>query len=96
MITLSEAENALKNIYLGTMSNLLNTTANPLLAKIEQTQADVYGNEIRTAVRWRPATNICSLPALLKICTGRFPFRIRLSAPAEKAWVRLPIFSTPK
>lgn len=52
MITLSEAENALKNIYLGTMSNLLNTTANPLLAKIEQTQADVYGNEIRTAVRW--------------------------------------------
>lgn len=52
MITLNEAENALKNIYLGTMSNLLNTTANPLLAKIEQTQADVYGNEIRTAVRW--------------------------------------------
>ena len=52
MITLSEAENALKNIYLGTMSNLLNTTATPLLAKIEQTQADVYGNEIRTAVRW--------------------------------------------
>lgn len=52
MITLTEAENALKNIYLGTMSNLLNTTANPLLAKIEQTQADVYGNEIRTAVRW--------------------------------------------
>lgn len=52
MITIKEAENALKNIYLGTMSNLLNTTANPLLAKIEQTQADVYGNTIRTAVRW--------------------------------------------
>ena len=52
MITLQEAESALKNIYLGTMSNLLNTSSNPLFAKIEQTQADVYGNEIRTAVRW--------------------------------------------
>ena len=52
MITLQEAENALKNIYLGTMSNLLNTTSNPLMAKIEQTQADVYGNNIRTAVRY--------------------------------------------
>lgn len=52
MITLKEAESALKNIYLGTVSNLLNTTANPLFSKIEQTQADVYGNEIRTAVRW--------------------------------------------
>lgn len=36
----------------GNAYRLLNTTANPLLAKIEQTQADVYGNEIRTAVRW--------------------------------------------
>lgn len=51
MITLQEAESALKNIYLGTMSNLLNTSSNPLFAKIEQTQTDVYGNEIRTAVR---------------------------------------------
>lgn len=52
MITLKEAESALKTIYLGTMSNLLNTTSNPLFSKIEKTQADVYGNEIRTAVRW--------------------------------------------
>lgn len=52
MITLTGAENALKTVYLGTMSNLLNTKTNPLFAKIEQTQADVYGNQIRTAVRW--------------------------------------------
>lgn len=52
MITLTSAENALKSVYLGTMSNLLNTKTNALLAKIEQTQADVYGNEIKTAVRW--------------------------------------------
>lgn len=41
-----------RKIGQGNAYRLLNTTANPLLAKIEQTQADVYGNEIRTAVRW--------------------------------------------
>jgi len=51
MITLTNAENALKNVYLGTVTNLLNTKVNPLLAKIEQTQTDVYGNEIRTAAK---------------------------------------------
>lgn len=51
MVTLANAENALKTIYLGTVSDLLNTRVNPLLAKIEQTSADVWGKEIRTAVR---------------------------------------------
>ena len=51
MITLTGAENALKSIYLGTVTNLLNTKVNPLLARIEQTTTDVYGNEIRTAAK---------------------------------------------
>ena len=52
MVTLQNAENALKTVYLGTMTDLLNTRVNPLLSKIEQTTADVWGKEIRTAARF--------------------------------------------
>ena len=47
MVTLSTADNALKEVYLGVVSNQLNTQINPLLAKINQTTADVWGKEIR-------------------------------------------------
>ncbi len=47
MVTLATAEDALKTIYLGVVSNQLNVGANPLLSKIEQTTADVWGSEIR-------------------------------------------------
>lgn len=47
MVTLSTADNALKEVYLGVVSNQLNTTINPLLAKINQTTSDVWGKEIR-------------------------------------------------
>ncbi len=46
MVTLSSADNALKKIYLDVVSNQLNDKVNPLLTKIEQTTADVYGKEI--------------------------------------------------
>lgn len=52
MVTLQNAENALKTVYLGTVTDLLNTKVNPLLSKIEQTTADVWGKEIRTAARF--------------------------------------------
>ncbi len=48
MITLETAENALKNVYLGTVTEIMNTKINPLLAKIEQTSEDVWGKEIHT------------------------------------------------
>ena len=51
MVTLQSAENALKTVYLGTISDLLNTRVNPLLAKFEQTSVNVSGKEIRMAVR---------------------------------------------
>ncbi|MDR0425958.1 MAG: phage major capsid protein, partial [Clostridiales bacterium] len=51
MITLQSAENALKTVYLGAVTELLNTKSNPLLARIEQTTADVWGKEIKTAAR---------------------------------------------
>lgn len=47
MITLQSAENALKTLYLGVVSDQLNTNANPLLAAIEHTSSDVWGKEIR-------------------------------------------------
>lgn len=46
MISLSTAESALKEAYLDAVCNQLNTNANPLLAKIKQSSADVYGKDI--------------------------------------------------
>ena len=47
MVTLNNASNALKEVYLGVVSEQLNTGVNPLLARIKQTTADVWGKEIR-------------------------------------------------
>lgn len=46
MVTLTNADNALKKIYLDVVANQLNDKVNPLLTKIEQTSRDVYGKEI--------------------------------------------------
>ena len=50
MVTINSAENALKSVYLGAVTELLNTKVNPLMTKIEQTSSDVWGKEIRKAV----------------------------------------------
>lgn len=50
MVTISSAENALKTLYLGVVSDQLNTKVNPLLAKIRQSTADVWGKEVRKLV----------------------------------------------
>lgn len=46
MVTLETAEKALKSVYLNVVADQLNVGVNPLLAKIEQTSADVWGKEI--------------------------------------------------
>ena len=46
MIDLTTAQNALKDAYLVAACNQLNTNTNPLLAKIKQSSADVYGKQI--------------------------------------------------
>ena len=46
MVTITSAENALKTLYLGVVSDQLNTGINPLFAKIKQTTADVWGKNI--------------------------------------------------
>ena len=47
MVTLTSAESALKNVYLGVVANQLNVNANPLLAKIKRSSKDVWGKEIK-------------------------------------------------
>ena len=51
MITMQTAENALKTVYLGTITEIMNTKINPLLSKIESTASDVWGKEIHTVAR---------------------------------------------
>ena len=46
MVTISSAENALKTLYLGVVSDQLNTGINPFFAKIKQTTSDVWGKNI--------------------------------------------------
>lgn len=47
MVTIQNADNALKTLYLGVVAEQLNTAVNPLLAKFNQTTSDVWGKEIR-------------------------------------------------
>lgn len=46
MVNLETADKALKSVYLGVVTEQLNTAVNPLLTKIEQTSSDVWGKEI--------------------------------------------------
>ena len=52
MVTMTSADNALKSVYLGVISDQLNTAANPLLAAIRQSAADVWGKEVRRLARY--------------------------------------------
>ena len=46
MISLTTVNNALKGVYLGVISNQLNTNTDVVLGKIVQTTSDVYGKKI--------------------------------------------------
>ncbi len=46
MVTLESAQNALKSVYLGVLSEQLNIKSNAFLSKIKQSSKDVYGKEI--------------------------------------------------
>ncbi len=52
MVTMTNADDALKSAYLGVVSEQLNTAINPLLAKIKQTASDVWGKEIRKLAQY--------------------------------------------
>lgn len=52
MVTMTNADDALKSAYLGVVSEQLNTAINPLLAKIKQSTSDVWGKEIRRLAQY--------------------------------------------
>lgn len=52
MVTTTSADKALKTLYLGAVTEQLNTEINPFLAKIKQSTADVWGKEIRRVARY--------------------------------------------
>lgn len=52
MVTMASADSALKNYYLGAVSQQLNTAVNPFLAKIRQSTADVWGKEVRRLAQY--------------------------------------------
>lgn len=51
MVTTQTADSVLKSYYLDAVSDQLDKSANPLLAAIRKTTADVWGRDVRKAVR---------------------------------------------
>ena len=47
MITLSSAENVLKDVYLGVIADQINSKTNPLFARIKQSSRNIVGKEAR-------------------------------------------------
>ena len=47
MVTMTSADQALKSLYLGVVTEQLNTGINPLLARIKQSTEGVWGKEVR-------------------------------------------------
>ena len=47
MITLSSAENVLKDVYLGVIADQINTKTNPLFARIKKSSRNIVGKEVR-------------------------------------------------
>ncbi len=47
MITLSSAENVLKDVYLGVIADQINTKTNPLFGKIKKSTRNIFGKEIK-------------------------------------------------
>lgn len=50
MVTMSTAQNALKDLYLDVVSNQLNTKTNVLFNQFKQTSQDIYGREVQRLV----------------------------------------------
>lgn len=52
MVTMTSADQALKSLYLGVVTEQLNTGINPLLARIRQTSEGVWGKEVRKLAQY--------------------------------------------
>ena len=90
MVTISTADKALKTFYLGVLADQLNVGVNPLLAKIGQTSADVWGKEVKKLAPYginggvgiflkAAETTTLNLPSRSKTFSAKSNFRTRLS-----------------
>lgn len=52
MQTITSADKALKTLYLGVITDQMNSNVNPLLAKIKQSTQDVWGKEIKRLAQY--------------------------------------------
>ena len=52
MVTMTSADQALKSLYLGVVTEQLNTGINPLLARIRQSSEGVWGKEVRKLAQY--------------------------------------------
>ena len=52
MVTIETADNALKSFYLDAVTEALDLKANPLLAQIQRSTADVVGKDVRKLVKY--------------------------------------------
>lgn len=52
MVTIDYANTTLKSFYLDAVSEALNTKVNPLLARIQKSETDVWGKDVRKLVRY--------------------------------------------
>ena len=52
MVSMATADHALKTVYLGAITEQMNTEVNPLLAKIKQSTEDVWGKDIKRLVQY--------------------------------------------
>ena len=52
MVSITSADKALKSLYLGVVTEQLNTGINPFLAKIKMSTSDVWGKEIRKVAQY--------------------------------------------
>jgi len=60
MITISSAENALKNIYLESVINDINTKTNPFLTMVQRNAKAVNGKEARANIRYANGGSVAS------------------------------------
>ena len=49
MITIQTADNALKSFYLDAVTEALDLKANPLLAQMQKTSANVVGKDVKSS-----------------------------------------------
>ncbi|MBQ8427771.1 MAG: hypothetical protein IJX18_00790 [Clostridia bacterium] len=52
MVTLQTADNALKSFYLDAVTDALDKSANPFLATLKKSTADVLGRDVRKLIRY--------------------------------------------